>query len=302
MSRIVLTKTTIPTSPDANQVAIYVNNDGSFAKIDEFGTSTILGAMGPAGTNGTNGNTWLSGNGLPSDSNGVDGDHYFDLITSDIYKKVAGVWGSPVVNIHGQQGIQGIQGVQGIQGETGVGIPLGGTAGQYLRKNSVTDYDVTWTSLSNIASSGLYADLINIPTTYTNFTYNTPTINDPVLNRASFNVYNEKYHNFGNTTANTTLDLSISNVFDITLNTATTTFAFTTSGLSATKTTSFLIILRQDATGGRLVNWPSNVKWPSNIAPSLTTTANYHDIVTLITTNGGTTFYGLVGGLNFNMS
>ncbi len=44
----------------------------------------------------------------------------------------------------------------------------------------------------------------------------------------------------------------------------------------------YLIALKQDGTGSRTVTWPSNVKWPSGTAPTLTTTAGHVDIVTLV--------------------
>ena len=49
----------------------------------------------------------------------------------------------------GETGSQGPRGEQGIQGVPGPGVPAGGTAGQYLRKNSGTDYDGDWESPVN---------------------------------------------------------------------------------------------------------------------------------------------------------
>ncbi len=51
------------------------------------------GAMGNAGTNGTNGNTITQGSGVPSNSNGVNGDSYIDVTNNfNLYNKQAGVW------------------------------------------------------------------------------------------------------------------------------------------------------------------------------------------------------------------
>lgn len=47
----------------------------------------------------------------------------------------------------GEQGIQGIQGPRGLQGETGQGVPSGGLTGQFLKKNSSTDYDTQWSAI-----------------------------------------------------------------------------------------------------------------------------------------------------------
>jgi hypothetical protein len=44
----------------------------------------------------------------------------------------------------GAQGIQGPQGNTGSQGPAGPGVPVGGTTGQALLKNSATDFDASW--------------------------------------------------------------------------------------------------------------------------------------------------------------
>lgn len=52
---------------------------------------------------------------------------------------------------------------------------------------------------------------------------------------------------------------------------------------------SFILRLVQDATGSRTVTWPANVKWPGKTAPTLTTTANAEDIISLY--YNGTDYY-----------
>ena len=50
----------------------------------------------------------------------------------------------------GDQGIQGIQGEKGEKGDKGdrgVSVPAGGTAGQYLKKKTATDYDFEWANI-----------------------------------------------------------------------------------------------------------------------------------------------------------
>lgn len=53
---------------------------------------------------------------------------------------------------------------------------------------------------------------------------------------------------------------------------------------------SYVLRLVQDATGTRTVTWPSSVKWPSGVAPTLTTTANKIDLINLY--YDGTSYYG----------
>lgn len=50
----------------------------------------------------------------------------------------------------GGAGATGATGPQGAAGATGVGVPTGGTGGQLLRKNSVTDYDSSWADATAI--------------------------------------------------------------------------------------------------------------------------------------------------------
>lgn len=71
---------------------------------------------------------------------------------------------------------------------------------------------------------------------------------------------------------------------------------FTLTAPDSARPYSMVIILRQDSTGARTVTWPSSVKWPSDVAPVLTTTASSVDVVSLFTVDGGTTWYGFVAG------
>lgn len=59
------------------------------------------------------------------------------------------------------------------------------------------------------------------------------------------------------------------------------------------------ILLVQDATGSRTVTWPTNVKWPNDITPTLTAVANGADMVTLQWRAAQATWFGsIVQGYN----
>ena len=81
-------------------------------------------------------------------------------------------------------------------------------------------------------------------------------------------------------------------VLNITL-TANTTLGFTSIPAG---TWSITLILRQDGTGSRLVTWPANTKWAAATAPTLSTAASAVDVVTLMTIDAGTTWFGFLGG------
>jgi len=88
-----------------------------------------------------------------------------------------------------------------------------------------------------------------------------------------------------------TLDLTNGTVQIITLTgNATITMPTATSGKS------FIMYLKQDATGSRTVTW-STVKWAGGTAPTITSTASRQDILSFFA--DGTNWYGVVVGQNY---
>lgn len=59
---------------------------------------------------------------------------------------------------------------------------------------------------------------------------------------------------------------------------------------------SFIMFLRQDATGSRTVTW-SSVNWSGGTAPTITSTASKQDIYSFF--SDGTSWYGVTVGQNF---
>lgn len=59
---------------------------------------------------------------------------------------------------------------------------------------------------------------------------------------------------------------------------------------------SFIMFLKQDATGSRTVTW-STVKWAGGTAPTITATASRQDILSFF--SDGTNWYGVVVGQNY---
>lgn len=83
------------------------------------GPQGVPGVDGTDGTDGVDGITWYSGNSAPSDILGVNNDFYFNITTDDVYKKVLGTWGSPIVNLKGSTGAAGADGAPGPAGADG---------------------------------------------------------------------------------------------------------------------------------------------------------------------------------------
>ena len=103
---------------------------------DKDGTKTFDVMDGADGENGRDG------------SDGRDGTDGFSPTVS-----VTSITGGHRITVTDENGTQsfdiidGVDGVNGRDGENGVGVPTGGTQGQYLSKVSGTDYDTTWSSI-----------------------------------------------------------------------------------------------------------------------------------------------------------
>ena len=63
---------------------------------------------------------------------------------------------------------------------------------------------------------------------------------------------------------------------------------------------SFILIQRQDGTGGRTVTWPASVDWPGATAPTLTSTANRVDKF-VFTAIDGSNWLGSNAGQNYTV-
>lgn len=91
-----------------------------------------------------------------------------------------------------------------------------------------------------------------------------------------------------------TFDIDVGNIFDVTLTENITSITF--SNVPGTGCVNIVLVLTQDATGSRTVTWPASVKWHGGTAPTLTTTGNAVDIITMFTIDGGTTWYAFTSG------
>jgi hypothetical protein len=147
------------------------------------------------------------------------------------------------------------------------------------------------TAVSNDASAGAF--LLD-----PNVVYRTGTTGSPT-SAIQYPAAAESVHAAGSTGASPALNATTAAVQTATLNAATVTWAFTSPPAGAAW--SVTLIQSQDATGGRAVVWPSSVQWQDGIAPTLTTTASATDILVFMTPNGGTTWYGQLAGVNYQV-
>jgi hypothetical protein len=121
-------------------------------------------------------------------------------------------------------------------------------------------------------------------------TTDTQTLTNKTLTNPTVTNYVETPYSANSSTA-ITLDLTNGTVQIITLTgNATITMPTATSGKS------FIMYLKQDATGSRTVTW-STVKWAGGTAPTITSTASRQDILSFFA--DGTNWYGVVVAQNY---
>lgn len=119
---------------------------------------------------------------------------------------------------------------------------------------------------------------------------------DSVLARAEVKDFSETINALGTGTGATSVDLELGNVVTLN-NTGARTITFTNPPASG-KLGSVTMIITAGASAAASWTW-TNVSWGASGAPVITTTNAKIDIITFMTTNGGSSWFGLVGGQNF---
>ena len=126
-------------------------------------------------------------------------------------------------------------------------------------------------------------------------TTDTQTLTNKTVEAGTFtNGYTEEVAT-ANTSTAYTIDLAGGSVQILTL-TGNVTYTFPTPVAGK----SFILVQKQDATGGRTVTWPASVDWPSATAPTLTATALRADKF-VFTAIDGSNWLGSVAGQNYTV-
>lgn len=117
------------------------------------------------------------------------------------------------------------------------------------------------------------------------------------IDKGTLKNYKEIYSSPTISSFQLTLDLSTSNIFNVSLNSNI--VIMTISNVpSSSFVGNFTLIFTADGTS-RSVTWAPSIKWPSGTAPTLTSTNGKKDAFAFVTLDGGTNWYGFVGGQNF---
>ena len=119
-------------------------------------------------------------------------------------------------------------------------------------------------------------------------------MSDKILQRPVVKDYAESVNAIGSTGGGPQdIDLSEGNVVTATVDTSENTFTFSNPSAPG-KCCSFTLILTNG--GSETVNWPASVDWAGGTEPTLT--ASGIDILSFITIDGGTIWYGFTGAID----
>jgi hypothetical protein len=101
----------------------------------------------------------------------------------------------------------------------------------------------------------------------------------------------------GNAGSSEVLDHDDGTTHDLTLDAATCALTIVaTTTLPTGRECALTVVLRQDATGGRLVDWSGiTIAWQGDTEPPLSTAPDAVDVVSLVTLDGGSSYLGFYG-------
>lgn len=175
--------------------------------------------------------------------------------------------GTGTIGSTGIQGATGATGLTGSPGPTGATGPVGSTGATGTAGTPGATGATGLTGATGSAASGTGI-----------------TLKD----------YSEQTFGVGNSGTAVTINMANGNIQSLTL-TGNVTLSVSNPAASGIAS-SLTLFLTQDSTGSRTVTWPTTTKWDSGTAPTLSTAAGAIDVVTLITQDGGTTWYGFLAG------
>ena len=184
-------------------------------------------------------------------------------------------------------------------GADAVGRLAAGTNTHVLTADSTTASGLSWVAPTTGDVTGVTAGT-NVDVT--DPTGPTPTVNlaidaevafaDQVASRPEMKDYAETVNAIGVTGGGVqALDIALGNVQTATVDTSANTFTFDNPSATG-KSCSFTLILTNGAS--QTVNWPATVDWAGGTAPTLT--AAGVDILTFMTIDAGTIWYGFLAG------
>ena len=189
-------------------------------------------------------------------------------------------------------------------GNVGIGDPNNVDSGYALLYNAAAGYldggNSTLTNFGTGSFNGLLTASAGISVSgATAAIFNgTVSCNSNTIYKPTLQYYNEVLASPTISANVLTLDLSTAQMFTVSLNANITTFTISNTPATANRSIGFTLIFTADGTA-RTVTWGSAVKWANNDPPALTSANGKKDILSFVSPDGGTNWYGFIGGLNF---
>lgn len=190
---------------------------------------------------------------------------------------------------------------------------LGASALSFNDSTSVLTFDATVNIGSTLGTTNSTVNLLNTVATTINLggaatTINlgstsgssTIDVNRNIIQEATLRSYDETTSSpaVNAKTSTLTLDLSVAQVFTVSLNADVNTLTINNTPATASRSTGFTLIFTADGTA-RNVTWGAAILWPGGTGPTITSTNGKKDVFSFVTTDGGTTWLGFVGGQNY---
>lgn len=155
---------TITDASGDHAFALYNGDDGTDGVSPTVSVTPVTDGYSVTITDATGDHTFALYNGEDG-ADGEDGTDGEDGVSPEV--SVSTITGGHSVTITDATGVHTFNVMDGEDGRDGVGIPAGGSAGQVLKKQSGTDYDVAWESGGS--SSADWSDITNKPTTISGY-------------------------------------------------------------------------------------------------------------------------------------
>ena len=284
-----------------------VGYQGSAGIVGYQGSGGVAGGAGADGPQGAIGYTGSAGyTGSIGDLGYFGSAGYFGSVG---YQGSVGAAGPGYTGSTGYVGSAGYFGSVGYQGSTGNTGYQGSTGAPGLISfNQLTDVpsytgNAGYFMKINATANGIAYD----SNTYiTNSFSSNVSFNNVVALSPTFMHYSEMVNNIGNSGSAVTVNTSLGNMANITLNAPIVAITLSATGLITGRSFSITLKLKQDSTGTRIVDWSNqNIYWPlgegvyAPAGPTLSTNPNYTDFVTLMTFDAGTSWFGFMSGKGF---
>ena len=175
-------------------------------------------------------------------------------------------------------------------------------SGIHLHKNSLRtepftiENDGGAVSVSNTSTSTSTLDISLAGNSEVHITPSLLTLNNPLRINGCFD---EAVNTPAISNANALdIDATTASVFTINLDKNITAFNVTLPSGARSVTLTFVFTNPDGA--NYTINWPANTKWSGGTSPTMTSTQNNSDIISLSTVSGGSSWFGFIGGQEFS--